>query len=306
VGDGRLRFARECGSQTASATRAAGRGPAGRARRSRPETPARRRGRPGGSRGTRRGAQAQAGTTAHLSLPAKIKNVKSRNLIGFIPGRSRELITLHCHTDGSNAIEDNGPGTIVAIAQYLARLPRQALPRTVLILLTTGHFHGGNGARAFCRRHADDLVPRTKAALTIEHLGLREWDEVTPGQMGPTGRYEPGAIFAPGAAGLVNAGFAALQRAQASPAGVLKPLNPNASGDPNAAAWPGEGQYLFAVGGMPDANYITGPTYLLNWGIKTVDKVDHRRLRAEAIAFTEMILQLGRTPADELGTYTLS
>ena len=108
-----------------------------------------------------------------------------------------------------------------------------------------------------------------------------------------------------GRRGLVDAGFAALQRAQASPSGVLKPLDPIASGDPKAAAWPGEGQYLFAVGGVPDANYITGPTYLLNWVIKTVDKVDHRRLRAEAIAFTEMILRLGRTPADQLGTYTL-
>jgi hypothetical protein len=101
--------------------------------------------------------QAQAGTTARLTLPAKVKRVKSRNLLGFIPGRSRELVTLHCHTDGSNAIEDNGPGAIVALSQYLARLPRNALPRTILVLLTTGHFAGGNGSREFCRRHADDL-----------------------------------------------------------------------------------------------------------------------------------------------------
>jgi hypothetical protein len=71
------------------------------------------------------------------------------------------------------------------------------------------------------------------------------------------------------------------------------------------AAWPGEGQYLFAGGGMPDANYITGPTYLLNWGIKTVHKCDHRQLRAEAMAFTEMILRLGQTPRDQLRAYTL-
>ena len=47
---------------------------------------------------------------------------------------------------------------------------------------------------------------------------------------------------------------------------------------------------------MPTANYITGPTYLLNWGITTTDKVNFSRVRAEAIAFTEMILRLGRTP----------
>jgi hypothetical protein len=249
-------------------------------------------------------AQASAGINARLAVPAAVEQVDTRNLIGFIPGRSKDIVALHCHTDGSNAIEDNGPGAIVAIAQYLARLPRRALPCKVMILLTTGHFAGGNGSRAFIARHGGDLVPQTKAALTLEHLGLLRWEEIA-GVMGPAGGYEAAAIFAPGSAPLVESSFKALVHGGAFPASVLKPLNPNASGDPNQAAWPGEGQYLFAGGGMPDANYITGPTYLLNWGIKTVDRCDHRRLRAEAIAFTEMILQLGRTPADQLRGYTL-
>ena len=244
--------------------------------------------------------QARAGTLARLTLPASVKQVKSRNLIGFIPGLSKEIVTLHCHTDGSNAIEDNGPAAMVAMSQYLARLPRRALPRTIMILLTTGHFAGGNGARAFIRRHRNDLVKRTNAALTIEHLGLREWDELPTGRMGPTGRFEPGAMFAPDSKALVDASFTALRRAKAAPAGVLKPLNPNASGVADEPAWPGEGQYLFAVGGMPTSNYITGPTYLLNWGITTSDKVNLGRVRAEAIAFTEMILRLGRTPRRKL------
>jgi hypothetical protein len=247
----------------------------------------------------------RAGVPARLTLPAQVRRVRSRNLIGFIPGRSRQLVTLHCHTDGSNAIEDNGPYVIVAMSQYLARLPRRALPRTIMILLTTGHFAGGNGARAFRARHADGLVRRTNAALTIEHLGLREWDELPSGRMGPTGRFEAGGVFAPGSRPLVDAAYAALRRAGAAPAGVLRPVNPDASGDPNEAAWPGEGQYLFAGGGMPTANYITGPTYLLNWGITTTDKIDFRRVRREAIAFTEMVLRLGRTPRGPLRRYTL-
>ena len=56
---------------------------------------------------------------------------------------------------------------------------------------------------------------------------------------------------------------------------------------------------------MPTSNYITGPTYLLNWGITTTDKVNHNRVRAEAIAFTEMVLRLGRTPGRKLERYTL-
>ena len=45
---------------------------------------------------------------------------------------------------------------------------------------------------------------------------------------------------------------------------------------------------------VPDANYITGPTYLLNGGYKTIDKIDFTRMRGEAIAFTQMLLNLSR------------
>ncbi len=74
---------------------------------------------------------------------------------------------------------------------------------------------------------------------------------------------------------------------------------------PNDPAFPGEGQYLFADGGMPVAKYITGPTYLLNWGITTTDKVNFNRVRAEAMSFTEMIPRMGRSSRKGLTTYTL-
>jgi hypothetical protein len=167
--------------------------------------------------------------------------------------------------EGSNAIEDNGPAAIVAISQYLTRLPRKELPRTIMILLTSGHFAGGNGARVF-RARKQKLVERTNAALTIEHLGALEWDELPGGRMGPTGRHEPGAMFAPGSTALVDASYEALVRAMAATSAVLRPLALEADGV-TTPVWPGEGQYLFARGGIPTSNYITGPTYLLNWGM---------------------------------------
>ena len=250
-------------------------------------------------------AQAKAGATATLKLPAKVAKVKSRNLLGVIPGRSSRCVTLHCHTDGSNAIEDNGPDAIVAIAQYLARLPRKALPHSILILLNTGHFHGGVGARSFLQRHQDDLARLTNAAVTIEHLGAREWNEISPGKVGFTGRFEPATFFTPGSKALVDAGFAALKRSRSHPSGILKPGNPTASGTADDPVWGGEGQYLYGIGHIPDANYIAGPTYLLNWGIDTTDKIDFRQMRRQAIAFTEMILKLGRTPRSALRSSTL-
>ena len=249
--------------------------------------------------GARLAQAAATGETARLTLPAVVKRVTSRNLIGVIPGASDELMLLHCHTDGTNGIEDNGPNAIVAMSQYIARLPRRALPRTIMVLLTTGHFHGAIGTAEFVRRHRNDTLRRIAGAVTIEHLGAREWEPGPSGRYGLTGAYEPGTIFAPESSPLVNASYAALRGARAAPASVLRPYVA-APGSPDGNGWPAEGTDLWTKGAIPSANYITGPSYLLNWGIPTMDKLDIARMRREAIAFTQLLLDLSRVPRARL------
>ena len=242
---------------------------------------------------------AAAGATARLALPAEIRRVTSRNLIGLIPGASDELMLLHCHTDGTNGVEDNGPNAIVAMSQYLARLPRRALPRTIMVLLTTGHFHGAIGTAEFVRRHRSGLLRRIAGAVTIEHLGALEWEPGSNGRYGLTGGHEPGTFFTPESSPLVDASFAALRSAKAAPASVLRPYVA-APGSPDGNGWPAEGTDLWTAGAIPTTNYITGPSYLLNWGIATMDKLDVARMRREAIAFTQLVLDLSRVPRSRL------
>jgi hypothetical protein len=239
------------------------------------------------------------GASATLKLRAQTRQVTTRNLIGLIPGRTDELMLLHSHTDGPNAIEDDGPNAIVAIAQYLARLPRHARPRTVMVLLTTGHFAGGVGVTEFARRHRHTTLRRTAAALTLEHLGALEWNPGSGGRSHLTGQAEPASVFAPESSALVDAAYAAVRGARDDPASVLRPYVP-APGSPDQHGWPAEGAQLWTIGRLPTANYITGPTYLLNWGISTVDKLDVGLMRREAIAFTELLLSLSRIPAARL------
>jgi len=153
---------------------------------------------------------------------------------------------LHSHTDGPNAIEGNGPNAIVAIGQYLTRLPRRSLPRSVMILLTTGHFAGGAGVEAFVRHHRQTTLRRTAATL---------------------------------------------KQARDDPGSVLRPYV-SAPGSPDGNGWPAEGAQLWTMGALPTTNCITGPTYLLNCGIPTLDKLDVALMRREAMAFTEMLLTL--------------
>ncbi len=249
--------------------------------------------------GARLRSVAAAGGRVRLGLPATVKRVTTRNLVGVIPGASSELVLLHSHTDGPNAIEDNGPDAIVAMSQYLARLPRRSLPRTVLVLLTTGHFVGGAGTEAYIARHRHGSIRRTAGAVTLEHLGAREWSPQPDGRTRLTGRAEPGTFFCPESSPLVNASYRSLTRAKAAPSSVLRPYLKEAR-SPDGGTWPAEGQGLWSHAGIPTTNYITGPTYLLNWGIPTVDKLDVRRMRAEAIAFTELLLELSRVPRARL------
>jgi len=252
-----------------------------------------------GTVGQRVKAAASAGDTARLALPAMVKHVTSRNLVGVIPGASDELMLLHCHTDGTNGVEDNGPNAIVAMSQYLTRLPRTALPRTIMVLLTTGHFHGAAGTAEFVRRHRAGLLRRVAGAVTIEHLGAREWEPGPGGRYTLTGGYEPGTFFTPESSALVNASYGALRGARAAPASVLRPYTP-APGSPDGNGWPAEGTDLWTMGAIPTTNYITGPSYLLNWGIPTMDKLDVVRMRREAMSFLQMLLDLSRVPRSRL------
>src|SRR6185503_17791259 len=107
------------------------------------------------------------GASATVKLDAKVRNGKTHNLVGFIPGKSKELTVLHTHTDGTNGMEENGQIPIIATAQYLARLPKSTRDRTVMVLLSSGHFAGGVGIKGFLNAHANDLVPRITSLLTL-------------------------------------------------------------------------------------------------------------------------------------------
>jgi len=248
--------------------------------------------------GARLKGLADGKTLARIALPATVTQMETRNLIGIIPGASDELTVVNSHTDGTNGIEDNGPNAIVAMAQYLTRLPQQALPRTVMILLTSGHFASGVGADEFMRRHAEDgVLPRIASILTLEHLGAEEWLPDAHGVLAPTGRHEFSAIFTPRISPLVEAAANMLKQAEVEPGYVFAPLFPNATSGP---VWPGEGQYFWAGARLPTANFITGPSYLLNWGVSTVDKTDFELMRRESIASTQMLLDLSRVPFGQL------
>ena len=75
--------------------------------------------------------------------------------------------------------------------------PERITSRTILVLLTTGHFVGGAGSRAFLRNHREDIFPQVVASITVEHVGAKDWAIALDGSTPSTGLMEPAVVFSP-------------------------------------------------------------------------------------------------------------
>jgi hypothetical protein len=168
----------------------------------------------------------------------------------------------------------------------------------VLVSLTTGHFHGAAGQEAFIEGHGDDLLRRAAAALTIEHLGALRW-RAGATRSHISRRAEPALFFVPESSALVRAARAAAARSGTGPTIVARPIGA-APVSPRRRGYPAEGNALWTRAGIPTANFITGPTYLFNWGRSTMDKFDAGLMRSQTVAFTEMLLRLSLVPRSRL------
>ncbi|MQY03660.1 PA domain protein [Actinomadura macrotermitis] len=247
--------------------------------------------------GARLAKVAAAGGQVRLRLQAAVRQVTTPNLYGIIPGASDELVLLHSHTDGTNGLEENGPEAVLAMAQYLARIPARQLPRSVLVVLATGHMAGTIGTDTFLRRHAGDLVARTAAAVSLEHLGARPWLPGPDGdhRIGPG--YETGICFASPHPAMIAAARRARLRSRTGDARVMRPFMPDIRGEsPSGFWWPGDGEGLWRIAGLPSVQFISGPAYLLNAGMPAMRFIDTHAVRRQAIAFTDAVLELARTP----------
>src|SRR5262249_55089042 len=101
--------------------------------------------------------------TGRIIVRARVKPVVTSSIQATIPGASAERIVIDSHTDGTNAVEDNGPIAMVAMARYLAALPIECRPRTIQLAFSPAHFY---------QRVADPLVRDGGAEQLAEELAL--------------------------------------------------------------------------------------------------------------------------------------
>ena len=231
--------------------------------------------------GARLKALAASGARATVVLEADIfPDTRTDTLIATLPGSSpNEAIIVNTHTDGPNATEENGALGILALAKYFAALPKGERKRTLVFPLTTGHFAGPwvPSIRGVIEKHPD-VIKQAVAAVTVEHLGCREWLDDAAMHDTATGKYEWSVAITPDQT-MGEALVAALDGSR-DRAAVVNPVN---------GGWLGEGSSLSRAG-VPTIGYIPQPNYLLAGPADgCIDKLSPELMHSQIQVFARLL-----------------
>src|SRR5581483_1830809 len=247
--------------------------------------------------GPRAGAELRKIADSHgevsVHLEADIaQDTPTDTLIATLPGTSTdEVIIVNTHTDGNNATEENGGLGALALAEYFAKFSKSSRKRTLVFVLATGHFAGAYvpSIRGFIERHPD-LVRKAVAAVTVEHLGCREWADDASMHYRATGKNELTIVITE----YESTAKIILNSVEGTGDNRTAVVIPTPTGTYN-----GEGGALSRAG-VPTIGYIPIPSYLLagpNNGC--IDKLSKTLLYQQLQVLAKAVHQIDRMSATE-------
>lgn len=258
-----------------------------------------------------RAAMAAGAASARLTLRATTRReAPTRTLMATLPGRSDRRIVVESHTDGVNAIWDNGPIAMVAMARRLAALPRACRPRTIDFVFTTGHLfqrldepdeRDGGAEQVAQLLDRDYDRGRVAAVVVVEHFGALEYGrEPRPGglpgsRLRRTGDRELLLVGVTESRALVEAVRRVVLRHDLRRTALLRGADVAGDHVPPHCSLGGEGTpYLRHL--LPTVGAIAAPATLYHPAFG-LEGIDFAHMRRQAIAFTELTMALGRIDA---------
>jgi hypothetical protein len=120
-------------------------------------------------------AQAGAGET-HVKLHLDIQRVpglKTATIWGTLPGTTDENVMVVAHRDGwFEGANDNAAGvaTLIGLAEYFAKIPKEERQRSIIFLGTSGHHDNGAESGAWLLAHPE-VFAKTAVLFNAEHTG---------------------------------------------------------------------------------------------------------------------------------------
>ena len=256
---------------------------------------------------------AAAGGRGRISISASQKRAPTRMLVATLPGASPERLVVESHTDGVNAVWDNGPIAMLALARHFASLPSTCRPRTLQFIFTTSHLYQrlagdekGGSARLVAEQLDGDYDRGSVAMVfALEHLGAREYEagprpDGGPGQiLEPTGRSEPNTFFAGDSPLLIDAVTSAVAARGLARTYVLRGADAPGARIPANQDFGGEGtSYHRHL--IPTIAFVTQPWTLFDPSFG-IEAVDGELMRTQTLIFSDLIHRLADQPTLALG-----
>jgi hypothetical protein len=245
--------------------------------------------------------------TARITIRAHFKRVVTPSILATLPGRSPQRIVIDSHTDGTNAVEDNGPVAMVAIARYYAGLPLACRPRTLEFAFSTAHFYqrvaapsvrdGGAAQLAGQLDHEYDKGT-VSAVLVLEHLGAVD-DESVPRTDGPgdvltpTGQRAIQFVAVTPSVPLLGAVDSVIRRYDLQRTITLQGSDPPGNHVPSHCSFGGEGT-PFNYHLLPTIGVIAAPQFLYDPAFG-LESIDFDVMHAELLAYTDLLGRMGAT-----------
>jgi hypothetical protein len=246
-----------------------------------------------GSAAKRLKAEAGLGSRVTMRIEAdSAPNTPTRTLLATLPGSSTdEVIILWTHSDGMNAIEENGGIAIVNMLNYFSSLPKSSRARTIVTVVSEAHFAEQYVPTSAWIKEKPDLVSKAVADVAIEHLGCREWiDDPAANVYQASGRPELAFAFCT-TESLANVMADSLQDTKSGRVAVI---------DTDVHAFsPGLSGYR--LGKIPMIGYISTPAYLLAAGKNGhIEKLDPDLFHEQMFALTRAVRRVDRMSRTEL------
>ena len=239
---------------------------------------------------------ASSGAKATIVLEATVTpDTPTDTLMATLKGSSsEEAVICNTHTDGPNAIEENGGVALLALAKYFSQIPKNDRRRDIVFPMHTGHFAlpWVPDVRGVVEKHPD-LIKRTVAAVTVEHLACKEWiDDPNLEHYRPSGQNVWDVTITKHKA-MADLAMEALKgKSEVHNTGVVNPLHDN--------GWFGVGT-PFGLAGIPTIQYIPQPNYLLAGPPNgCIDKLDSDLLYSQVQFFAKILHKINYMSAADL------
>jgi hypothetical protein len=232
-----------------------------------------------------------SGAKAKLRFAVSITRATAPNVMGYIPGKSGDIILIHSHHDSpfTGAVQDaSGVAVVMAMAEYFSKAPAEFRDKTLMFASLDTHFSGYTANKGFIKNRKDK-GENIILDVCIEHIGLEAKN--AGGKLVLTGDIEPRGIFVSENRGLITAAENAVVKNDFGRFALLPTFSPlGVCSD----------AFYLHKSGVPVVSLISPPLYIYD-PEDTLDKVAIDQLNPTASVLIDIVEDADNMPSADIG-----